>query len=469
MKVWDRRFASREKHPLLEAFNSSIEKDCFLYQAEIKASRAYAQALQRASVLTKKELRNIEAGLKAVKKRIEGGEDLSRFEDIHSAVELLLTEEVGETGKKLHTGRSRNEQVVTDERLYLKKKIPEIIDLLRKIQGEVIKQAEAHFGLIMPGYTHLQQAQCILFSHYILSLFWALERGKSRLHDLLSRVDTLTLGTGALAGSSVALDREYLRRILGFSAISENSIDAVSDRSFILETLFVLSLILLDLSRFAEDFVIYTSQEFGFLHVDDSLATSSSLMPQKKNPDIFELLRAGCARLFGCLSQLFLVLKGLPSSYNKDLQEDKIPLWRGVEETMQILKVFDLALSRIRPNKERIDAGIRSFLFATDMVDYLVDKGIPFREAHGIVSEVVRLSEKERKELEKVDLEKLRKISPVFARDVYDVFDPARSVMKKKTSGSTHPEQVRIQIKKAKSLLSSSLPSSSKGTRKKDL
>lgn len=453
MKTWEHRFDSRTADPLLEAFNASISKDRFLYAAEIKASLAYARALRQAAILTAKELQQIKTGLPRVKKRIEQGEKLDRFEDIHSTVELILGEEIGVAAKKLHTGRSRNEQVAVDERIYLKESIPLIMDMLRKIQRSVIRLAEKHSDVIMPGYTHLQQAQYVLFAHYIMSLFWPIARARARLHDALARIDTLTLGVGALAGSTAAIDRDYLKKYLGFSALAENSMDAVSDRSFILETLFVLSLLLLDLSRYAEDFIIFSSREFGYLVFDDCIATSSSLMPQKKNPDFFELIRAGSGRLYGYLTQLFITVKGLPSTYNKDLQNDKVPLRQGIEETLQILTVFNSLLKKIKPDHRRIKYHYDSFLCATDLVDYLGAKGVPFREAHGIIGKLVSYAEKSGVTLSDLKLKEFQRFSPLFALDVFDVFDPAHSIRLKKTSGSTNPELVQAQIKKAKKMI----------------
>jgi argininosuccinate lyase len=453
MKVWDKRFASRNELPLLEAFNASIEEDRFLYRAEIEASTAYARVLHKASILSSDELKRMASGLVRVRERIESGEDLGRFEDIHSAVEILLTEEIGEAGKKLHTGRSRNEQVVTDERLYVKEKIPQLIDRVREIQRAVIRLAEENPDIVMPGFTHLQQAECVLFSHYIMSLFWPLDRTQSRLREVLRRIDKLPLGVGALAGSTVAINREYLGEILGFGSITENSMDSVADRSFILEVLFVLTLVLLDIGRFAEDFVVFSSQEFGYLDLDDSIVTSSSLMPQKKNPDFFELMRAGSARLFGHLTHLFVTVKGLPSTYNKDLQEDKGPLRQGVEETIRMLEVFNCILVRIKPNRKRILERMNSFLFSTDLVDYLVRKGVPFREAHGIVGGLVSDAENKNEQIHTLSLGELQRHSPCIGPDVFEIFDPMHSVRQKKTAGSTHPDWVKVQIERAKNLI----------------
>ena len=454
--VWDRRFAAREDNPAIRAFNASIRDDRFLLRAELEASAAYARGLAGASVLDGPELEKILSGLAAAGTRLEAEADLDRFEDVHSAVELSLIEEIGETGKKLHTGRSRNEQVATDERLYLKDRIPRILERLAAVQTRIIGLAETYDDVVMPGYTHLQRGQCILFAHYIMSFFWQIERGKGRLADAWKRADALPLGSGALAGSTIGLDRDYVRVLLGFGALTENSYDAVSDRGFILETLFALALVLLDMSRMAEDFVIFSSAEFGFLKLDDSIATSSSLMPQKKNPDIFELIRSSPGRLFGCLSQLFLVVKGLPSSYNKDLQEDKTALFSGVEQASAVLEVVGLALARIGLDKDRIREKLSPGLYATDLSEYLVDKGIPFREAHGLVAEIVSYAEMRGQRLSLLSLEEYQAFHPDFERDVFEVFDPLRAVSKKRTEGSTNPEMVRRQIEAAKRRLGGS-------------
>jgi len=452
-KTWARRFAARPEDPRLEAFNASIHEDRFLAEAEIRASLAYAGALERARVLTAAEGKRIAAGLAAVRGKIARGDGLERYEDIHSAVELMLIEAIGEAGKKLHTGRSRNEQVATDERLYLKDRLPAVLELIRGCQRAVIALAEEHPDVVMPGYTHLQQAQCVLFSHYIMSLFWPLERAKARLRDALERIDVMPLGSGALAGTTAPIDREGLRRALGFGASSENSMDAVADRSHILETLSVLLMLLLDVSRYAEDFIIFSSREFGFLELDEAIATSSSLMPQKKNPDFFELIRAGAGRLFGHFSRMAVIMKGLPSTYNKDCQEDKEPLFRGVEDAIRILSVFETTLGKIRPRGEAIQAKIDPSLFATDLVDYLTGKGVSFREAHGLVGELVKLAEERGKPLDALEPADFGRVHALFAPDVHEVFDGARSVRLKKTPGSTHPAQVKRQIAKAKRLI----------------
>ncbi len=456
--VWDKRFGDKEKTRIFEIFNASITVDRFLAEQEIAASEAYARGLHKAAFLTDSERDIIVQGLEKVRERIRGGEDLRHFEDIHSAVELMLTEEVGEPGRKLHTGRSRNEQVVTDERLFLKQKIPEAIGLIEELQKALVREAEKHLPIVMPGYSHLQRGQVILYSHYLMSFFWPLERGKSRLQESLSRVDVLPLGSGALAGSTADLDRNYLKDILEFSEISANSIDSVSDRSFILETLFAFALLLLDLGRMASDFILFSSAEFAFLELDDSLATSSSLMPQKKNPDIFELIRAAPARLYADMTQLFLVIKGLPSSYNKDLQEDKEPLAQGVDTALEALKIMGLAISRIKPVPQKMELAIDSSLYATDLAEYLVAKGVPFREAHGCVGEIVRHTIEKGKSLDTLTDEEFQDFHAAFGPELKRIFDPRVSIRRKKTAGSTHPEKVKEQIDRAKLLLTKKQP-----------
>jgi len=452
-KVWDRRFAGRKAVPALESYNASIGEDAFLLRAEMDASRAYALALSSAGVLDGGEAAAVLRGLAAVSRRLAAGEDLSRFEDVHSAVELLLIEEAGEPGRKLHTGRSRNEQVVTDERLYLKSALPAVAAAVAGVQEALLELAEAAPGAVMPGYTHLQRGQPILFAHYALSFFWALERGKGRIADALERLDVCPLGSGALAGSTVALDREGLRAELGFAAVSENSLDAVADRSFILESLGAMGLVLIDLSRLAEDLIVFASAEFGFIALADAAATSSSLMPQKKNPDVLELLRAAPGRLFAHYSRLFLVLKGLPWSYNKDLQEDKEPLRRGVEDSLRALEAARAVLGCVRPVPERMAAAIDPSIFATDLADTLVERGLAFREAHGIAAEAVRLAESSGRRLDRLTPDELRALHPALRDLPPELFDPHHSVRRKKTPGSTNPDMVRRQIRKARAVL----------------
>ncbi len=452
--IWGRRFEGREQVPVLERFNSSIAADSFLLDAELRASTAYARGLSEAGALKADELGSILKGLAAVKGRGRAGGCLDGFEDVHTAVELMLVEEIGEAGKKIHTGRSRNEQVSTDERLFLKDEVPGLIEAAEAVQRALLSLAEGNVSVVMPGYTHLQRGQPISFAHYIMSFFWAVERGKERLAEALKRVDVMPLGSGALAGSTVPLDREKLASLLGFSAPSENSLDAVGDRSFIPEVLFALELLLIDLSRLAEDLVIFSTAEFGFLELDASVATSSSLMPQKKNPDIFELLRAAPARVFGHLMRMLMVLKGLPSSYSKDLQEDKEPLRLGIADARNALEAAAAALERIRPRPERMRAAVTADLFATDLVDLLVARGLAFRDAHGAVAAMVGAAESRGNDIASLTVEDRAAVHPLLAEIPDGFFDASASISRKKTYGSTNPEMVMLQMKKAAKVLS---------------
>jgi len=449
MNIWSRRMAG-PRDPLFEAFNASIHEDAFLAEAEVAASAAYARALAKASVLTAAELERILTGLERVRRRIAEGENLDRFEDIHSAVELLLTEEVGDPGRRLHTGRSRNEQVAADEKLYLKTEIPKIAGAIGRIRAAAVELAAAYPGVIIPGYTHLQPGQYVLFAHYVLSLLGPLDRAKSRFEETLRRLDLCPLGSGALAGSTVPIDRDSLAADLGFAGPTANSMDAVSDRSFLLDVLYALAVLHLDLARYAEDFIIFATREFGLIEMDDRLATSSSLMPQKKNPDIFELVRASSGAAVGRLIGLMMTLKGLPSTYNKDLQADKRPLREGTEEAGRVLHVFEAALKLIRPRTDGPAARPDASLLATDLADYLTAKGLPFRDAHGTVGAVVARAENLGKTCDALTLDELKTIHPAFEADVSAVFSVQESVERKKTPGSTRPAEVRAAINRAR-------------------
>jgi len=453
MNVWRERFPGRKTIPVLEKFNASIGSDCFLAEYEIESSKAYAKALRLAGVLNEVEEKTILRGLEEVRRQITQGADLSTYEDIHSAVELMLTEEIGESGKKLHSGRSRNEQVVCVERLYLKEKIKAGISAVKDIQQVILALAADHPDTLMPGYTHLQPAQCLLFSHFVLAVFWQLQRGRERLAQALERTDASPLGSGALCGSSVPLDRDFLARELGFSRVSDNSLDTVADRSFILDGLFAFAMILLDLSRFFEDLTVFSSREFGFFILDDCIATSSSLMPQKKNPDFFELLRSKAGSTYGRLTELFITLKGLPMSYCKDLQLDKGALFLGIEDALESLLVCAVVLGQIKPNAIRMAAALTPELLAVDLVDYLTGKGVPFRKAHGIVGAIAAHLQESGKDLLSMGVTDLRRFSQAFSEDVKMVFDFTRSLSLRRTSGSTAPRAVNEQLRRARSLM----------------
>lgn len=404
-------------------------------------------------VINQKERNLMIKGLKEILKEFDSGKFVvsSSDEDIHIAVERRLVENIGDVGKKLHTGRSRNDQVVTDTRLFLKKAIENIVSDLNSLQESIINISEREIGTIIPGYTHLQQAQPILLSHYFMSFFWALNRDKERLKNCLKRTDVLPLGSGALAGTTFNIDRKLLAELLNFSSISENSIDAVSDRDFINEFLSAGSIIMIHLSRYAEDFVIWSSCEFGYMKIDDAYATGSSMLPQKKNPDSLELVRGKSARVFGNLITMMTAVKGLPLTYCKDLQEDKEPLFDTVDTVSMCLKIFTGIIDTLKIDYTKIK--INEYLVATDLSDYLVKKGMPFRKSHEAVAKLIRYAEEKNISLCKIPIEKYKTFSKTFEKDIYEVIDIKRSIEAKKTPGSTSTISVKKQISSAKRTL----------------
>jgi argininosuccinate lyase len=357
---------------------------------------------------------------------------------------------IGSVAGKLHTGRSRNDQVATDFRLWMLQTIPVLDDELKDLQSAFVEQAGLAGETLMPGYTHLQRAQPILLAHWWLSHYWPLQRDRDRFTDLTSRVSVLPLGSGALAGTPVPVDRDALAKSLGFEEAAPNSIDAVSDRDFAAEFLFCATMTGVHLSRLAEQIVLYTSAEFGFFELSDAFSTGSSLMPQKKNPDVFELTRGKAGTLLGLLTGLLATLKGLPSTYDKDLQEDKAPVFQATDTLMAILPVIAGALRTINPRPERMRAAIDSFMMATDLADYLVGKGIPFREAHLIAAKAVRVAGEKMVGLDEMPLEAYQALSPAFEADVVQVFDPMKSVEKRNAIGGTSRQSVKNQIRKIK-------------------
>jgi len=371
-------------------------------------------------------------------------------EDIHTAVERRLTELIGATAGKLHTGRSRNDQVATDLRLWMLQTIPALNTVLIDLESAFVEQAERAGETLMPGYTHLQRAQPILLAHWWLGHFWPLQRDRERLVDLTKRVSVLPLGSGALAGTAILADRTELAKSLGFADISQNSLDAVSDRDFVAEFLFFSTMLGIHLSKLAEQIVLYTSAEFGFFELSDSFSTGSSLMPQKKNPDVFELARGKAGTMIGLLTGWLATLKGLPSTYDKDLQEDKQAVFQAADILLAALPVISGALRTIVVKPQRMHAAIDSFMMATDLADYLVGKGIPFRETHAIVGKAVRAALDRKLGLDSLPLDAYQALSPAFEADVYQVFDPMKSVEKRNSIGGTSPQSVRRQIQFAK-------------------
>lgn len=456
MKLWGGRF-EKPTDALMEQFNASIGFDYRLYDADITGSVAYARALARAGLITEAERDTLIDGLERVRAEFAAGtfEVKPGDEDVHTAVERRLHELVGEVAGKLHTGRSRNDQVATDVRLFLRAAIQQIDGHMRALQQAIIHQAEAHLDALMPGYTHLRQAQPVLFSHWLMSYFWMLQRDRERLASCVERTAVLPLGAGALAGNALGIDRAFLAQELGFRWVTENSIDAVSDRDFIAEFLFIAALIGVHVSRLAEDLILYSTDEFGFVRIDEAYATGSSLMPQKMNPDALELARGKAGRLIGNLVGLLTTLKGLPSTYNKDLQEDKEPLFDSLDTLMTALPVVAGVVETLHVDEARMAAALDDAMLATDLADYLVRHGVPFREAHGVVGRLVRKAAQQAVSLRELPLTAFQAEHPAFDADIYEVFDFARSVQAKDVPGGTAPSAVRAQLAQARAQLAS--------------
>jgi argininosuccinate lyase len=449
--MWGGRFDQKLDASAMQ-LNASLPVDHRLAAQDIEGSLAWAQALQQANVLKVDEHTQIKRGLLAIQG--EFSNNIFAFapddEDIHTAVERRLTELIGPVAGKLHTGRSRNDQVATDFRLWMLQSLPALQAGLVDLQSVLIERAEVAKETIMPGYTHLQRAQPILLAHWWLSHFWPLDRDRERLNELTKRVSVLPLGSGALAGTPIAIDREALSEALHFRMPSPNSMDAVSDRDFAAEFLFCTALTGVHLSKLAEQIVLYTSAEFGYFELSDAFSTGSSLMPQKKNPDVFELTRGKAGVLIGQLVGMLTVLKGLPSTYDKDLQEDKALVFMAYDILRCILPTLAGALRTLTVRPARMRSEIDSFMMATDLADYLVNRGIPFREAHTLAGKAVRAAVDEGLALEAFPIERYQALSTAFEADVYAVFDPLKSVERKNVTGGTAPSAVKNQIQKAK-------------------
>jgi len=453
-KMWGGRF-SGQTDELMERFNASFGFDRRLYAADIRGSITYAAGLARARLITEEEAQQLADGLRQVLAEFEAGTFAAQLgdEDIHTAVERRLGEIVGPVAGKLHTGRSRNDQAATDVRLYLLDKIADLARHLHDVQRVITVQAESLMGLVMPGYTHLQQAQPILFSHWLMSFFWMLERDRERLRQLRERVSILPLGSGALAGHSLGIDCDFLARELGFRAVSENSLDGVGDRDHLAEFLAWAAILQVHLSRMAEDLIIWSTREFGFVELDDAYSTGSSLMPQKKNPDSLELVRGKTGRIVGNLTALLTVMKGLPSTYNKDLQEDKEPLFDTIDTLEMVLPIVAGVVGSLQVNSDRLRSALDDGMLATDLADYLVRRGVPFRKAHYLVGQVVRQALERGVALRELPFSVFTAISEHFAEDVYQVFDFDRSVRARSSRGGTAEEAVREQVQRAKEAL----------------
>ena len=449
-KMWGGRFKS-PTHPLVERFTASLPFDQHLYSYDITGSIAWARALAEAKVITSREAQRIIKGLKVVRKTIDTGKArfLRQDEDIHMAVERLLTQRIGPLGGKLHTGRSRNDQVALDLRLYLRDEIGTVLLTIKQLQGALVGQAKQHLGVVMPGYTHLQKAQVVLLSHHLLAYVEMLERDYQRFIDSLKRTNVMPLGSGALAGTNFPIVREKIAKALGFPQITQNSLDAVSDRDFVLEFLSASSLLMVHLSRLSEELILWSTEEFGFIQIPDAFCTGSSLMPQKKNPDVLELVRAKTGRVFGHLTGLLTTLKALPLAYNRDLQEDKEPLFDTTDTIKASLSVLEKVLKSLKINKDALFQGTTDgFLFATDLADYLVEKGLPFRKAHTVIGKMVRYCQDRQRHLNSLSMEEFKRFSPLIKKDISGYLNVASSLDRKRQTGSTARMQVLRQIKR---------------------
>jgi argininosuccinate lyase len=451
MTLWQGRFEQQPDSQMWE-LNASISFDKRLALQDLRGSLAWASALEKAGILSGEERVRIWEGLEQIEPefRSQSFTFAPDDEDIHTAVERRLGELIGPLAGKLHTGRSRNDQVATDFRLWFLDHLPDLDAALTGLQSVLLTRAEADMGILIAGYTHLRRAQPVLLSHWWLSHFWPLQRDRQRLADLRPRLTSLPLGAGALAGTPIAIDRIALSEALGFDSPTPNSIDAVSDRDFAAEFLFIAALIGVHLSKLAEQIILFTSAEFGYFELSDAFSTGSSLMPQKKNPDPFELARGKSGTLVGKLTGLLTTLKGLPSAYDKDLQEDKIPIFEAYDTLMALLPVMAGALASMTIHAERMLAAIDPAMMATDLADYLVERGIPFREAHTLTGQVVRLALEKEKSIQDLTLAEYQSIHPIFKKDVYTVFDPQKCVARRKSLGGTAPEAVKIQLDKCK-------------------
>ncbi len=445
-KLWGGRF-KKGMHPALQAFSYSLKTDKELFDAELRVNEAYAKMLAKSGIITSVEANKIVKGLAAIEKSF-GELDLSvfsgRFEDIHTLIQMELEKKAGAVAKKLHTGRSRNDLVVTSTRIYLREKISVIRYEIKRLQRALVSTASKAGELIVPGMTHLRKAQPVLLAHQLLAYVEMLEEDKARLADCLKRVNVMPLGSAALAGSALPLDQKFLQRKLGFAAIASNSLTAVSDRGFLAEFLADLSILWMHLSRLAEDFILWNSEAFGYVELGDEFATGSSLMPQKKNPDVFELVRGRAGVIFGYLQALLVMQKGLALSYNRDLQEDKPGVFDAVRKTTIALEVLSLAIDSASWNKKAITQALEDdSLFATDVLEYLVRKRVPFSEAHQLVGKIVRCAAETEKKMSQLSIRDWKKFSPKFGPDIHDLFDPKYSVRAKRTIGSTHPVRVK--------------------------
>ncbi len=452
IKPWAGRF-TEPTDAFVEAFTASVGFDQRLYRHDLAGSRAHARMLAHVGVLTEPERDSILEGLDEIEAEIDAGQFAwsVSLEDVHMNIEARLTQRIGDAGKKLHTGRSRNDQVATDIRLYLRDEIDVISAELKRLQSALIDLAEREAETIMPGFTHLQVAQPVTFGHHMLAWFEMLQRDAQRLVDCRKRVNVMPLGSAALAGTSYPIDREYTAKLLGFDSVTENSLDAVSDRDFAIEFCAAASLIMTHMSRFSEELILWASAQFDFVNIPDSFCTGSSIMPQKKNPDVPELVRGKTGRINGHLVSLLTLMKGQPLAYNKDNQEDKEPLFDTIDNLRGCLKVYADMIATLTVNKDNMErAALQGFSTATDLADYLVRKGMPFRDAHEVVGKAVRHGVETSKDLGEMSLSELTQFSDIIGDDVFDVLTLQGSVSARNHIGGTAPAQVKAAVIRAR-------------------
>lgn len=455
-KLWGGRF-KKNINKEMEEFVSSLSFDKKLVKYDLLGSVAHVQMLGKCKIITKEEKNKIVKGLQEILKEVQEGKleiINGEAEDIHSWAENKLKEKIGTVAGKLHIARSRNDQIALDERMYLKEEVLKIQDLLKDLQKSLLLSAQKHLGIIMPGYTHLQHAQPLLFSHHLMAYFYMFERDKGRMQDLYKRIDVLPLGSAALAGTSFPINREYVASQLGFSKVSENSLDAVSDRDFILEFLSASAILMMHLSRLGEELVLWSSQEFNFIELDDSFCTGSSIMPQKKNPDAAELIRGKTGRVYGNLINLLTMMKALPLAYNHDMQEDKEPLFDSVSTLESSLFLMSKMIETMQVNIKKMEASTKGdFSTATELADYLVKKDLSFREAHKLVGSMVIYCLENRKNLEDLTLSELNFFHKDLNEDTLKMLKPQSAVEAKDSFGGTSLKRVKESIQKAKKII----------------
>ncbi len=449
-KLWGGRFKA-ELHETARRFSYSLAVDHELLSADIKVSMAHALMLGKVGIISEREAKSLVKGLwqaLALLKKKNLCELIYDYEDVHTLIQSELEKKVGKLARKLHTGRSRNDLVTTSTRVYLKEKITVVLETINQFQSALIAQSEKNRNVVIPGYTHLQRAQVVLLSHHFLAYVEMLERDKSRLVDAQKRMNQCPLGSGALAGTSLPINRNYVSKLLGFKRPTANSLDSVSDRDYVIEVLSALAILFMHLSRFSEDLILWNSQEFGFITLDDQFSTGSSLMPHKKNPDMLELVRGKSGEVYGNLMSLLVTMKGLPLAYNRDMQEDKKPLFESIHLLISSLTVLNGTVKTLKVDEANcLKASKDSFLFATDLLEYLVQKKVPFLEAHTIVGSLVKRAIDLHSTLSGLSFEIYREHSSTFKKDVFDLFDPQNSIMTKSPVGSTKPELVQKQIR----------------------